>query len=228
MTELSLTSFYFPSFFVCFWLVCLTGRSGSTCSFHYLTHWWRTWSSFICIFLDLLSPQEGWAEPLCFFVSSPFTDNSLFWSKGFNICFYLSSLFPQISLILFIPNKKILISFSYFIPCSCLLPNICFHYFFILISTVFLIDSLFYFLIFFILSHLFQWSMVEFFILFLIFFFPRFSPFLLHFFPEVKRRDFLLISPHWGQKSGHFPCTAAPCVSSSCSTAGQQHPYLIS
>lgn len=78
VTELSLTSFYFPSFFVCFWLVCLLGRSGGTCSFHYLTHRWRTWSFFVCIFLDLLSPQEGRAAPLCFFVSSPFTDNSLF------------------------------------------------------------------------------------------------------------------------------------------------------
>lgn len=36
---------------------------------------------FVCIFLDLLFPQEGQVAPLYFFVSSPFTDSSLFNQK---------------------------------------------------------------------------------------------------------------------------------------------------
>lgn len=65
-----------------FWLVCLTRRRRGMCSFHYLTHRWGRWRFFVCIFLDLLFPQEGQVAPLYFFVSSPFTDSSLFNQKA--------------------------------------------------------------------------------------------------------------------------------------------------
>lgn len=69
VTELSLTSFHFPSFF-CLFLVGLSdGEKWKHMQLPLSHPPVENMEYFVCIFLDLLSPQEGWAEPLCFFVS---------------------------------------------------------------------------------------------------------------------------------------------------------------